>query len=55
MPDGSPNLGILSIFSQFKAQANEVAENGKVAIGLPPLALSPAGFTVPWQAYGKSI
>jgi hypothetical protein len=55
MPDGSPNLGILSIFSQFKAQANELAENGKVAIGLPPLAVSPPGVLVPWTVYGKSI
>jgi len=54
MPSGDPNLGILSIFSQFKSQANELAENGKVSIGLPPLFVNPAGVIPPISLYGKS-
>lgn len=55
MPDGSPNLELLSKFSQLKAQAREDAENGKVQIAVGPLTITPAGFTIPSQAWGKKF
>lgn len=55
MPDGSPNLMLSSMFSQLKAQDKEQAENGKVQIFARPLAISPAGFTLPASIYGKSM
>jgi hypothetical protein len=55
MPDGSPNLHVLSIFSQFKAMANEDAENGKVQVAIPPLAITPAGLTIPASGFGKKF
>lgn len=55
MPDGSPNLTILSMFSSIKGQADELAENGKVEIAIPPLTITPAGITIPLKASGKSI
>jgi hypothetical protein len=53
MPDGSPNLEVLSKFAQMKAMAKEDAENGKVQIAVGPLSITPAGLTVPASAYGK--
>jgi len=53
MPDGSPNLEVLSKFAQMKAMANEEAENGKVQVAVGPLSITPAGLTVPASAYGK--
>ena len=32
MPDGSPNLQVLSMFSQLKASAMEEASNGKTPV-----------------------
>lgn len=55
LPDGSPNLTVLSIFGQLKAASLEEAENGKVQIALGPLAITPAGLTVPSSAFGKKI
>jgi hypothetical protein len=55
LPDGSPNLGILSIFSQLKATANETAENGKLQVAIPPLTITPAGISLPSNAFGKSL
>lgn len=55
MPDGSPNLTVLSMFSQAKAQANEMAENGKLQVAIPPLTMTPAGLTIPASGFGKSI
>ena len=55
MPDGSPNLSVLSTFSQMKAQSNEQAENGKIQVAIPPLTMTPAGLTVPASGFGKSI
>jgi len=54
LPDGSPNLGILSILGQMKAMANENSENGKTQIFIPPLAITPAGVTTPATGFGKS-
>jgi hypothetical protein len=55
MPDGSPNLTVLSMYSQMKSMANEEAENGKVQIAIPPLTITPAGVTIPLSAYGKKL
>ena len=55
MPDGSPNLTVLSMYSQMKSSANEEAENGKVQIAVPPLTITPAGVTIPSSAYGKKL
>lgn len=55
MPDGSPNLQVLSAFSQIKSMVNEESENGKVQIALPPLSITPAGLTVPQSAFGKKM
>jgi len=55
MPDGSPNLAVLSMFSSMKAQALEMAENGKVSIAIPPLTMTPAGVTIPAMGSGKSM
>lgn len=53
LPDGSPNLGILSILGQLKATANEQAENGKIQVAIPPLTITPAGISLPSNAFGK--
>jgi hypothetical protein len=55
MPDGSPNLSILSILSQMKAQSNEQAENGKLQVAIPPLTMTPAGLTIPASGFGKQL
>jgi hypothetical protein len=55
MPDGSPNLTVLSMFSQMKAQSNEMAENGKLQVAIPPLTMTPAGLTIPASGFGKQI
>ena len=55
MPDGSPNLTVLSMFSQMKAHSDEMSENGKVQIAIPPLTITPAGLTVPASGFGKPL
>lgn len=55
MPDGSPNLTVLSTFAQLKASAFEEAANGKVQVALGPLTITPAGVTLPANAYGKKF
>ena len=35
--------------------SKEVAENGKVAIGVGALTITPAGITIPKDSYGKFI
>lgn len=55
LPDGSPNLDILSKFSQMKAMASEDAENGKIQVAVGPLSITPAGLTVPSSAFGKKF
>jgi hypothetical protein len=55
MPDGSPNLDVLSKFAQMKAMANEEAENGKVQVAIGPLAITPAGVTIPASWSGKKL
>lgn len=55
MPDGSPNLFLQSSMAQIKGNDKENSENGKVQIFAKPLAISPAGFTIPAAIYGKSF
>lgn len=55
MPDGSPNLELLSRFAQLKAQAKEDSENGKVQVAVGPLSITPAGLTVPASSFGKKF
>ena len=55
MPDGSPNLDMLSRFSQMKAMAKEDAENGKVQVAIPSLAVPPWGVSIPTSASGKKF
>ena len=55
MPDGSPNLDLLSKFAQMKAMANEEAENGKVQIAVGPLTVLPAMVTMPASSSGKKF
>jgi hypothetical protein len=55
MPDGSPNKFVASIKGIFDGNSKEVAQNGKVAIGVGALTVTPAGITIPKDAYGKFI
>ncbi len=55
LPDGSPNLNVLSKFAQMKAMAKEEAESGKVQVALRPMAVTPTGLTVPGSAFGKKF
>lgn len=55
MPDGSPNLQILSMFSQMKAVAKEEAENNKIEVAVGPLTITPAGLSIPSKAVGKKF
>lgn len=55
MPDGSPNLDVLSKFAQMKAMANEEAENGKVQVAIGPLTVTPAFVTIPAGWSGKKL
>jgi hypothetical protein len=52
LPDGSPNLTVLSVFGQLKAMEKEKTENGKVQVAIKPTAVTPAGVTVPNTASG---
>jgi hypothetical protein len=55
MPDGSPNKFVASIKGIFDGNSQEIAQNGKVAIGVGALTVTPAGITIPKSAYGKFI
>lgn len=55
MPDGSPNLTVLSMFAQLKASADEENSNGKVLVTIGPLTITPSGFTVPSKGVGKKL
>jgi hypothetical protein len=52
MPDGSPNLGIISMFSQLQGQEKESAQNSKTTTALPALTVLPVMVTQPDQADG---
>ena len=53
MPDGSPNKFLASIKSMIDGNSKEIAENGKVSIGVGVLTVTPSGVTIPKDAYGK--
>ena len=55
MPDGSPNEFLAAVKSIIDGNSKEIAENGKVAIGIGPLTITPVGVTIPKDAYGKFI
>jgi hypothetical protein len=55
MPDGSPNKFLVTIKAIIDGNSQEIAENGKLAIGIGPLTVTPAGITIPKDAYGKFI
>jgi hypothetical protein len=55
MPDGSPNKFVASIKGILDGNSKEVSQNGKVAIGVGALTVTPAGITIPKDAYGKFI
>ena len=43
------------MFGQMKAMAKEEIENNKVQIAVGPLVVSPAGLTIPANAFGKKV
>ena len=53
MPDGSPNKFLASIKATIDGNSKEIAENGKVSIGVGVLTVTPSGVTIPKDAYGK--
>jgi hypothetical protein len=55
MPDGSPNEFLAAVKAMIDGNSKEIAENGKVAIGIGPLTITPAGVSIPKDAYGKFI
>lgn len=54
LPDGSPNLGLVGMYSLLKGQANELWQNGKNEILIPPL-ITPAGPTLPKKWASKFV
>jgi hypothetical protein len=52
--DGSPNLMNFAVASVIRGQNQEVAENGKVQVYIPPLSVTPGG-TIPAKGVGKFI
>jgi hypothetical protein len=57
LPSGAPNKFILGKLAQMKAMAMEEAENGKVQIAVPALAVAAfgGGTTIPQSAFGKKF
>lgn len=55
LPDGSPNLMNIAMLGMIKGQNQEVSENGKVNVFIPPIAITPAGVTIPTKAWGKQL
>ena len=55
MPDGSPNEFLAAVKAMIDGNSKEIAENGKIAIGVGALTITPAGITIPKDAYGKFI
>ena len=55
LPDGSPNLDVLSRFSQMKAMAHEENSNGKLEVAIGSLTITPSGLTIPVKAFGKKL
>ena len=55
MPDGSPNLGLASLFSQLKANKKEEDENSKVEGITGYGTWVPGGIVMPMNLSGKKI
>ena len=57
LPSGAPNKFVLGKLAQLKAMAMEEAENGKVQIAVPALAVAAfgGGTTIPQSAFGKKF
>ena len=54
MPDGSPNLYLISAKAIIEAFDEEKNENEKVQIAVEPLTVLPIGVTTPSVMFGKS-
>jgi hypothetical protein len=54
-PDGKPNMMNQALMGLAKGMNQEMAENGKVEIFIPPLTMTPAGITTPSRGSGKAI
>jgi len=52
MPDGSPNLWLLSVKAQIEGTERERTKNSKTQQVIPPLKISPIGITFPERASG---
>lgn len=52
MPDGSPNLWLLSVKAQIEGTERERTKNSKTQQVIPPLTISPIGITFPRKASG---
>lgn len=55
MPDGSPNMGMVSMLQQMKGQEKESAQNSKTELGVKPLQVLPTGQTVPGVTHGVNL
>jgi hypothetical protein len=56
MPDGSPNLMLISMLGSVRASQKEENENGKVQVYIKPLTALPSGFTLPnGGMFGKKL
>ena len=55
MPDGSPNMGMISMLQQIKGQEKESAQNGKAALGIKSLLVLPSGQTALGQSFGVPL
>jgi len=54
LPSGSPNMMNQDKKSFLEGFFDEMYENGKTEIFIPPLTITPAGLTLPSKGYGKS-
>jgi hypothetical protein len=54
MPDGSPNMGMISMLQQLKGAEKESAQNSKLSVGVKPAVVLPSGQTIPGQSFGVS-
>ena len=52
-PDGGPNLMNQAMLGIIQGMNQDLAENSKVPVFIPPLTITPAGFTVASQGSGK--
>jgi hypothetical protein len=55
MPDGSPNMGMISMLQQMKGQEKESAQNSKMQIGVAPLTILPSGQSAPGTSFGVNL